>query len=53
VSLRDKKPLYKHLDDLIQRRNGLVHKEQEPPLREEAYRHVETAVEVFRWLDDL
>jgi hypothetical protein len=52
VSLRESdRALYKRLDALIQRRNGLAHKEEDAPEEEEAYEHVKTARDVFQWLD--
>ncbi|MDQ3092401.1 MAG: hypothetical protein M3R46_12250 [Actinomycetota bacterium] len=54
VSLREADlPLYKRLDSLIRRRNGLAHKAEDPPDEQEAREHAKTAVEVFRWLDAL
>ncbi len=51
MSLReDDNVLWKRLDDLIRRRNELVHKEADAPQEDEAREHVETALKVFRWL---
>jgi hypothetical protein len=53
-SLReDDKELFKRLDSLIRRRNGLVHKEEDAPDEDEAREYAQTAAAVFRWLNSL
>jgi hypothetical protein len=48
----DNRRLWKRLDRLIQARNSVAHRGFEPT-REEAERHIETAVDVFGWLDSV
>lgn len=44
--------LYQRLGALIKRRNEVAHGAR-PPEKDEAYEHVQTASDVFRWLDGI